>query len=93
MAGCTPFFWPGICTPFGAAGCTAPFALACVTLDVDSAFDTGQKPPLCFFFAGAGTSPLAAWALSFTEVTVEVEEVDEFDASDDEEGFLVTTFL
>ncbi len=68
-------------------------ALALVTLEVDSAFETGQNPPLCFFLAGAGPSLLTIWAASLAGVTVEVDEVELFEANDDEELLLVTTFL
>lgn len=33
-----------------------PFARALETLAVDSVFETGQNPPLAFFFVPAGTS-------------------------------------
>lgn len=75
------------------AGCTAPFALALVTLEVDSALETGQKPPLCFFLAEAAPSPLTTGAGSLDEVTVEVEEVELFEAKEEEEALLVTTFF
>lgn len=90
-AGCREFFCANAFDPFWAAGCTAPLALALVTLEVDSAFDTGQNPPLCFFLAGTAASPFAECAVSFVDVTVVAEEVDEFEANDDDEALLVTT--
>lgn len=82
--------------PFGTAGCTAPLAFAFETLAVISAFETGQKPPLCFFLAGPTPSPFVEWAKSLADVTVEVEEVEDaeaLDANDEEELLLVATFF
>lgn len=75
------------------AGWTAPLARALVTLEVGSAFCTGQKPPLCFFLNGAGPSPLVECVESPLEVTVVDEELEVLEESDDDDELLVTTFL
>jgi len=59
------------------AVCRDPFARALDTLAVDSDLETGQNPPLAFFFAPCPCSPLISFCVS---VTVDPEElVDERD--------------
>jgi hypothetical protein len=69
------------------AVCNDPFARALDTLAVDSDFDTGQKPPLAFFFV----EWLVSLEVSFcVRVTVEPEELVE---ERDEEELLLWTVL
>lgn len=64
-----------------------PFARAFETLAVDSVFETGQNPPLAFFFVPGRTSVDGSdWVM----VTVEVEELLE---DKDEEELLRWTVL
>lgn len=73
-------------------GCTAPLALAFVTPEVDSAFDTGQNPPLCFFFGCDDESATGELGASVVCVTVAVEFVEALEFNDDEEELLWTVF-
>jgi hypothetical protein len=62
-----------------------------VTPDVDSDFETGQNPPLvAFFFAGAVVSEFVVEGASL--VMVVVDDVEAFEASDEEEELRVTLF-
>lgn len=75
------------------AGWTEPLARAALTPDVDSAFETGQKPPLVFFLVATFVpSPFAADEAS---VVVAVEAVDDEDAVEatDEDELLRCTVL
>lgn len=91
-ADCSPFLLFIGAALLGFAGWTAPLARALVTPDVDSALETGQNPPLGFFFVDAAASALLALDPSFVCVTVAVEEVELLDAKDEEELLRDTTF-
>jgi hypothetical protein len=62
-----------------------------LTPEVDSDFETGQKPPLvAFFFAGAVVSELVVGGASL--VIVVVDDVEAVEASDEAEELRVILF-
>lgn len=75
------------------AGWTEPLARAALTPEVDSAFETGQKPPLVFFLgAVVPVSPFVATEASFSVATDPVDAEDALEFNELEELLRCTVF-